>query len=134
MTIEIRNRNGKVLWVVEADTLLGADLSDADLSGADLSDADLSGADLLGAKLNWSSHDIIAELLKRHSGENIDRLKLAGLVLMRRQWCWDDFMRLNDPQMSWALETLSHYIVEGDNSPDVLLEAKAKLQTAVVPV
>jgi len=45
MTIEIKHKvTGKVLLKVEADTLIGADLSEADLKWADLSEADLRGA------------------------------------------------------------------------------------------
>jgi len=59
--IEIKNKYGGVLRMVDADTLYGADLREADLRGAnlrganlreaDLRWADLSGADLRGANL-----------------------------------------------------------------------------------
>jgi uncharacterized protein YjbI with pentapeptide repeats len=68
--IEIRHlTTGAVLHTVDADTMLGVDLSRAnlvqsDLSGAslieanligtDLSKANLSGADLTGADLTWT--------------------------------------------------------------------------------
>ena len=68
--IEIKHRNGTVLYTAEsaADVraavleaakaqadLSGANLSWANLSGADLSWADLSGADLSGADLSWAN-------------------------------------------------------------------------------
>lgn len=65
LMIEIKDRNGKVLWSGNLETLRGADLSwanligadlrGANLSGADLSEANLSGADLSGADLSWAN-------------------------------------------------------------------------------
>lgn len=57
--IEIKDKVGKVLVTVDAETLRGADLRWAnlrwaDLSGANLSGADLSWADLRGANLRWA--------------------------------------------------------------------------------
>jgi hypothetical protein len=66
-TIEIKDRDGKVLWTGEADTLrtalIAAVASRADLSGANLSRANLSGANLSGANL---------------SGANLSRANLSG--------------------------------------------------------
>jgi hypothetical protein len=58
--VEIKDRHGRVLVTVDADTLRGANLSGANLSGADLSWANLSGADLSwanlgGANLRWAN-------------------------------------------------------------------------------
>ena len=51
--IQIKNRwTGVVIMDVEAETLIGADLSGANLTGADLTGADLTGADLSGADLS----------------------------------------------------------------------------------
>src|SRR5690349_16408832 len=58
--IEIKHRtNGKVLLTVDAETLVGADLSgaslrNADLMKMDLGNADLRGADLRGADLRYA--------------------------------------------------------------------------------
>ena len=49
--IEIKSRTGDVLHVVEAGSLVGADLRGAKLRGADLIGADLRGANLRGANL-----------------------------------------------------------------------------------
>ena len=49
--IKIKNTRGEAIHCVDASTLSGADLSDADLSGADLRHANLSGADLRHAVL-----------------------------------------------------------------------------------
>jgi len=81
-TIEIKHRfTGKVLKVVEAESLSDANLSDANLSGADLSGANLSGADLSDANLsgadlsdaNLSGADL--------SGANLSGADLSGADL-----------------------------------------------------
>jgi uncharacterized protein YjbI with pentapeptide repeats len=127
--------------------LSGADLSDADLTGADLrdanlrgvylSDADLTGtnlrgvylygaylrgADLSGAYLNWNSRDLIAELLRQAAGDNWQRRALAGLILVSRDWCWRDFLALEHPEQTWALDVLRQYVKDGDGAPDFLQE------------
>ena len=100
--------------------LRSAYLGGADLRGADLRGADLRGADLRGADLNWTSHDTMAELLRREAGEDINRLKLAGLVLLMREWCWKHFLGLDDPLKEWALKALAQYVTDGDDAPDVI--------------
>jgi uncharacterized protein YjbI with pentapeptide repeats len=104
--------------------LRGANLKYANLSGADLIDADLSGADLrgathTGANLNWQSHDLIAEILRRAAGVDAEKRKVAGLILVSRDWCWEEFLSLNDPMSAWALKELSVW-AEGDtNAPEI---------------
>ena len=81
--------------------LSGADLSGANLRGADLRSADLSGAYLNGANLSGAdlsvkiapvtSHDFIAEILKRETS-NLNILRWIGLILLKREWCWNDFL------------------------------------------
>jgi uncharacterized protein YjbI with pentapeptide repeats len=92
--------------------LAGADLGGADLRGAYLSGAYLAGADLGGADLNWQSHDLIAELLFRSAGQDIDKRKVAGLVLISKDWCWDKFLAANDPLADWAKTELRKYQTE----------------------
>lgn len=59
--IEIKHKTtGKVLFEVNADTLKGANLTDADLRGAhlvgaNLTDAKLKGANLTDANLRWAN-------------------------------------------------------------------------------
>ena len=68
--ITIKNRyTGKI--IIEAQTMSGADLREADLSGANLSWADLSGANLREADLSW------ADL----SGANLSGADLSGANL-----------------------------------------------------
>jgi hypothetical protein len=103
---DLRHAN---LWV--------ANLSGANLSHANLRHADLRHADLSGAKINWESHDLVAELIRREAGENVERRKIAGMVLISTGWCWNEFLALGDPQTGWALEVLRGYVIEGDYAP-----------------
>ena len=120
--------------------LFGADLRDANLRGADLSGADLSGAnlrganlfgadlrdaDLSGATINWQSHDLISELLLRAAGDDIARRKVAGLILVSRDWCWGKFLAIESGQIEsgqheWALSVLRQYVKDGDDAPEIL--------------
>ena len=57
--IEIKRKDGSVIKTIDADSLRGADLSEADLreanlGEANLSEADLRGADLGEANLRWA--------------------------------------------------------------------------------
>ena len=113
----------------EAD-LRRANLSEADLRRADLSEADLRGADfreadLREADLNWNSHDLLAEVLRQAAGDDVSKRKMAGLVLVSRDWCWDRFLALADEPLNWAIDTLAAYVRLGDNAPDVLKRRNA---------
>lgn len=79
--------------------LSDANLSDADLSRANLSHANLSRADLSRADLRVKvppkySHDFWAESIFREAGEDIERRKMAGLVLISKDWCWKEFKEI----------------------------------------
>jgi len=107
--------------------LSGADLREADLREADLSGAALSGAflrraDLSGAVVSWQSHDMIAEILRRAAADNPARRMLAGLILISRDWCWDEFLALDiDSELRrWALDELRQWVRPGDNAPEIL--------------
>jgi hypothetical protein len=116
---DLRGANIRGANIRSAD-LRGADLSGADLRSADLSRADLRGADLSGAMINFQSHDLLAEILLDAASTDIERRKVAGLILVSRDLCWDDFIRIDSPLKSWALGELAKYVVEGDNSPKIL--------------
>ena len=105
----------------------GANLRGANLSGAYLRGAYLSGAYLRGAYLAWQSHDLISEVLRRSAGDDIAKLKVAGLVLVCREMCWKEFARLaaRDPLGGWALDTLAEWVQEGDDAPAIIRERKA---------
>jgi hypothetical protein len=109
--------------------LSGAYLSRADLSGADLIGADLSGANLSGAKIAWQSHDLLAEILKRSAGDDVAKLKVAGLILVCRGKCWREFlqMREREPLAGWALGVFAEWVQNDDGAPDVVRKiAEAK--------
>ena len=113
--------------------LRGADLSVADLSGANISGADLSGANLRGADLSvanlsgvtisWQSHDLIAEIIRRAAGDDIDKLKIAGLILICRDKCWKYFLQLRDPLTDWACDVLREWVKDPAELPVEAREA-----------
>jgi hypothetical protein len=108
--------------------LVGADLTGANLRGADLTGANLRGADLVGARINWSCHWLVAELLFRAAGRSVRRRKVAGLVAVSTDWCFDHFRLLRrDPSWGWALDTLAPHVKEGDVAPDYLREHAEKV-------
>ena len=105
-----------------------ADLTRADLGKAILTRANLVGASLRGAylrgahltdiKVNWKSHDLVAEILFREARDDYEKMQFAGLILIARDWCWDDF--LFHPQVPWAVRVLKKWVRPGDNAPDIL--------------
>jgi len=124
---DLRNAYLSGAYLSNAD-LRNADLSNADLSGANLRGAYLSGAYLSNVTVNWNSHALIAELLKRAAGNEIEKLKVAGLILLMTEWCWDKFLKLDEPLAEWALDVLAGYVVEGDNAPAVLRRLAKKAE------
>ena len=97
-----------------------ANLGYANLRYANLSSANLSYADLRSAKISWSSHDLISEILKRSAGDDIAKLKVAGLILVCREKCWSEFLSICDPLSEWAIDVLRGWIVDGDDHPKCL--------------
>ena len=110
--------------------LRGADLGDVHLRDADLGDADLRGVHLHGAngesraKLAWQSHDLIAEILRRAAGDDVAKLKVAGYILMCRDKCWGDFLKLRDPLLGWALDVLRPWANGDESAPEILRREK----------
>ena len=128
--MEIKNRfSGEVIAAGDTipEAIQYADLRDADLRGVNLQYADLQYADLRGAdlqyadlrdvSLNWRSHDLIAEILRQAACGDIDKIKIAGLVMIYRDYCWGDFIDLDDPLAGWALGELSKWVKEGEDTP-----------------
>ena len=105
---DLRYANLRGATLRDAD-LCDADLRDADLRYADLRCADLRDANLRDAKINWGSHDLIAEILRREAEEDIEKLRVPGLIMMLRNKCWDYFLKLEHPQKKWAIEVLKKY-------------------------
>ena len=89
--------------------LRGADLRDADLQHANLRYANLYDADLRGAKINWNSHNLIAEILRQNAREDIEKLQIPGLIILLKDRCWDYFLKLDHPQKGWAIQVLKDY-------------------------
>ena len=111
--------------ILSGASLWKADLRKANLSSTELTGAILTGANLSGARINWNSHDLMAELMSRHAGNDREKRKVAGLPLVSRDWCWARFQKecRNDPLWGWAIKTLRQYVTEGDDAPDILKEA-----------
>ena len=68
--------------------------------------------------MSWQSRSLIAEILKRAANDDIEKLKYAGLVLLKHNWCWNDFLALNDPQMEWAHRELAKWVTKDDGAPE----------------
>jgi uncharacterized protein YjbI with pentapeptide repeats len=124
-TVTITDSRGQPIATVEAvdqrDAIQKLVADGTDLRGADLGGANLDGANLDGATINWNSHDLIAELLRRAAGDDVEKRKVAGLILVSRDWCWGDFLLLRkEPLFFWALDVLSAAVRDGDNAPDIL--------------
>jgi uncharacterized protein YjbI with pentapeptide repeats len=112
--------------------LRGADLTGADLRGADLTGAYLTGADLTGAKINWNSHQMLAEILLRAADEDVERRKIAGLILVSLDWCWEKFTSvLSKSERAWVASVLVGYVVDGDDAP-AKLKRYARLKAAAL--
>ena len=113
--IQIKSYFGSVLFEHESEentvkkTVEEAVKNRAFLDGAFLNGASLNGASLNGASLAWTSHDLLAEILKRAASNDIEKLKVAGLLLVKRDWCWKDFLKLNDKNTEWALAELAKW-------------------------
>ena len=127
MTIEIVHRYTKaVLYKSEADTLKNAAV-EAVGKNTDLGGAYLGGAYLRGAKINWTDHYLVSELLLRAAKTNIEKRKLAGLVRISTEWCWDKFLSIDEPLRDWALAELRKAVRDGDNAPEVLKAKEEKI-------
>jgi len=106
--------------VLSGSDLSGSNLRYSNLRGSDLSGSDLSGSDLRGSVLNWRSHALVGEILRRHAGKDPAKRKIAGLVLVSTDWCWQKFLAIDDPLRDWAISVLRDYVQDGDRAPDVL--------------
>jgi hypothetical protein len=134
---------------LEGANLRGADLEGADLEGANLEGANLEGANLEGANLeavilNWQSHQLLGELLKRAAGESIEKRMVAGLITISTDWCWHEFLAIEhsefdiepgllsefrDRYKEWAIQILAQYVQNEDGSPDIIKEYAQRSKT-----
>lgn len=90
---------------------------------ANFQDADLQDANLLGAILNWNSHTLLSEILRRSAGDSVERRMLAGLIAVSTDWCWDRFLSLEHPERVWAITELAQWVRPDDVAPDVIRAA-----------
>lgn len=97
--------------------LRGADLGEANLRLSDFHRADLYETSLDGSRLNWGDNELLAKILFQAAGEDVERRKIAGLVAISRDWCWEDFLAIQDPLKKWAIQTLSQHLQPGDDAP-----------------
>lgn len=117
--------------------LTRAYLTDANLTGATLTRAYLTRANLAGANLPTASHDVISEILHRAAGEDISCMMLAGLVLLKRDWCWERFAEVlasRDALRIWAIQSLApwecfHALLK-QYSPDEFAQVQQQQQRA----
>ena len=114
------NLRGANLW--------GANLWEANLWGANLGEANLRGANLRGATIAWGSHPLIAELLRRAACDDPAKRKVAGLVAISTDWCWEKFLAIDDPLRGWALGVLAGYVTDGDGAPKVVADYRTEAQ------
>jgi len=100
--------------------LRGANLSGANLSGANLRGADLGDTYLGGAKINWQSHALISEILRRAAGDDVQKRMVAGLIAVSFDWCWNKFLTIDTDLREWALTKLATWIQPDDYHPSEL--------------
>jgi uncharacterized protein YjbI with pentapeptide repeats len=97
--------------------LCGANFDGAVLDGAILDGAIIDGTSIDGAKLSLVSHDLVAEILRRAAGDDVEKRMIAGLVLLSRDWCWSRFEKIEHPQRQWAIDTLVKYLRDYNVGP-----------------
>ena len=73
-----------------------------------------------------------ANLLRRAAGDDIAKLKVAGLLLVCREKCWSEFagMAKRDPLGDWALDSLAEWAAEGDGAPEIV---RSRVKVAAPP-
>jgi hypothetical protein len=90
----------------------------------------LNHAILDGASLSWTSHDLIAEVLRRAAGDDVAKRMIAGLILVSRDWCWEQFMAVETVENTWANHELARWIKDGDEHPRCLDEYRVDNEAA----
>lgn len=103
--------------------LCGTNFSDACLYNADFRGADLHNVNLSGATINFNSPELVSEILRQAAGDDIEKLKIAGLVLMCKQMDWTAFVKIDDPLMPWALKEIVRYHKATDALPALVVDA-----------
>jgi hypothetical protein len=121
LNADLSGANLRLAYLYKAD-LGGANLSGADLRHAELYFASLDGTNLADAIVNWASHDLMYEILRRASDGSEEQEQLLHVVLKRRDWCWWDYVfYVGYKAARWAANALKPYIIDRRDAPDVLL-------------
>ena len=110
---------------LEGANLFRADLRGANLEGANLRGTDLFRADLRDANLNWQSHQLLSQILFDNAGADVQKRQFAGLIRISRDWCWDDFVKLNLSKKikKWVIDVFKQY----ENYPKILDESQERM-------
>ena len=106
--------------------LRSAILSSANLSVVNLFRADLYDANLSRAKLNWQSHNLLGEILRRAAEGNMERRALAGLVVISTDKCHDFWMGFAHPEKEWAVSVLRQWDCEQSPAPEWIKNFKGE--------
>jgi hypothetical protein len=124
--IGIKNKSGKVIHTVDADSLIGADLSgakltDAKLTVADLTDADLTNANLINANListdltrvnlfcaNLTGADLTNANLSDANLTNTNLSNTKGL-LDQKDWLFKNFKETKDGLIVYKAIGKTHF-------------------------
>ena len=117
--------------ILDGANLANADFSGCDFTGASLVNTYLPTCNLDGAVLNWDSHDLVAEVLRREAGNDPWKLRIAGAILVHRYDKWFDGLPWycgpgedGENCYQWATDMLTLHVVDGDNAPAVLRETR----------
>ena len=100
------------------------DFSRAYLTRANLYGANLYGADLKGIVGFWNSHAVISHILGR-AADTVDREMFAAWIGVKTDWCWKQFLALEDERIAWAQGVLREWIVEGDETVPACLKGES---------
>lgn len=103
--------------VFAAANASAADFRSAVLTSASFERTDLRGARFEGALLDWGARDVLCEILRAASGDDLDKLHVTGMILLQRHWCWDRLRLLRHPMEEFVFDTVRPFVREGDNSP-----------------
>ena len=113
--------------VLDCANLANVDLSGANLTGASFVNAYLYTANLDDVTLNWDSHDLVVEILRRYCKGNEWKLRVSGAILMDRLDGWYDRLPWycgpgedGDNMLEWTLAMLELHVKDGDNAPAML--------------
>lgn len=117
--------------------LKGANLKGANLKGANLIWTNLMDADFSNVRMNWQSHELVAERLRQAAGDDPLKRMAAGFVIVSRMWCWEQFIE-NAPDipltdggtvLNWAMSEMRTWVLENETPPSHL-STQAAIQHA----